>query len=233
MRKKLFVPLHMFVFAVLVPALSVSLVACDPKNEGENVVINTIGGEDEGEMEDTIVVLPSVALDSAEAVDLGLSVLWASFNVGAEAPEDYGSYFAWGEIEEKEIYSEDTYLYDSYTDLGAEISGTEYDAAHVKWGNGWRMPTMAEVHELCCNCSFEWGEVEGVSGLRIIGNGNSIFLPASGGRYGSDLELSGDSGYYWLSTVRDGFVFILCIETMSYYEADCWVGLPIRPVKDK
>lgn len=230
MKKKMFVSLRTFVFAVLVPVLFVSLVACEPKSEEENVVINTVGGEDENEDEtkDSVVVPGNV-----EAIDLGLSVVWASCNVGANSPEDYGSYFAWGEIEEKEVYSEDTYLYNSCADLSSDISGTEYDAAHVKWGNGWRMPTMDEVHELCTGCSFEWAEVEGVGGLRITGNGNSIFLPASGGRYGSELELSGDSGYYWLSTVRDGFVFVLCIETMNYYEADYWVGLPIRPVKDK
>ncbi|MBO4315774.1 MAG: hypothetical protein J5867_07425, partial [Prevotella sp.] len=81
-----------------------------------------------------------------QAVDLGLpsKTKWASCNVGATKPEEYGGYYAWGETEEKEVYDESTYKYyqnDEYVNLGSDISGTEYDVAHVKWGGNWRMPT--------------------------------------------------------------------------------------------
>ena len=91
------------------------------------------------------------APDHIEAVDLGLSVKWASCNFAAGAPEDFGGYYAWGEMKEKDNCAMDTYLYFSngeWVNIGSSISGTEYDIAHVKWGNGWRMPTQKEFEEL-------------------------------------------------------------------------------------
>lgn len=206
-------------------ALMLFVVSCEKETDGID------NKEEQGtENTDTFFV---------EAIDLGLSVKWAEHNVGANKPEDYGNYYAWGETEEKEIYSESTYLYfknGSYEDIGSDISGTKYDVAYVKWGNGWRMPTMDEVHELCVECSFEWTTINDISGLKVTGpNKNSIFLPAAGGRYGSELKYFGDSGWYWFGTLCEydnSAAFLLTIETMNYYEGERWIGLPVRPVKD-
>ena len=144
-----------------------------------------------------------------DAVDLGLSVKWASCNVGAESPEGYGGYYAWGETEEKSSYYwEDYKYYNSSTDgldnIGSNISGTSYDVAHVRWGGGWRMPTLAEIKELLDDCTWQWTSVNGVSGHKVTGpNGNSIFLPAAGSRDGTELYGRGSDGYYWSGTLSE------------------------------
>ena len=133
------------------------------------------------------------SVSTGYAIDLGLSVKWATCNVGAESPEDYGSYYASGETEEN--YNSST---GEYTNIGSNISGTSYDVAHVKWGGSWRMPTVSEIQELCNKCSWEWTSVNGVNGQKVTGpNGNSIFLPAAGYRNGTVVEGRGSSGWYW------------------------------------
>ena len=133
-------------------------------------------------------------------VDLGLSVKWASCNVGANAPEEYGDYFAWGEISPKESYTEENYS--TYGVPMSDIAGNpEYDAATANWGGAWRMPTEAEQDELLYNCTWEWTILNGVNGRRVTGpNGNSIFLPAAGHRYGTSSYYVGSRGYYWSSS---------------------------------
>lgn len=121
----------------------------------------------------------------ASAIDLGLSIKWASWNIGASKPEDYGGYFAWGETIEKEIYDESNYSHgDYYTSsnlLGDNICNTQYDAAHVLWGDDWRLPSKDEIDELIENCSRKLTEINGVAGWQFTGpNGNSIFLPCAG-----------------------------------------------------
>ena len=145
--------------------------------------------------------------EAGEAIDLGLpsGTKWASCNVGATKPEEYGSHYAWGETEEKEVYSEDTYKYyqyGSYVSLGDDISGTEYDVAHVKWGGNWVMPTQEECKELINNCTSEWTTLNGVNGRKFTSNinGNSIFLPAAGYRWHGELNGVGTRGYCWSST---------------------------------
>ncbi|MDE7377334.1 MAG: hypothetical protein K2N13_00020 [Paraprevotella sp.] len=139
-----------------------------------------------------------------EYVDLGLSVLWAACNVGAGHPGESGAYYAWGETEPKDDYSEDRYLYyvyEQYQSIGADICGTKYDAASAVWGEGWRMPTLAEAEELGNQCSWTWTTQDGVNGYRVTGpSGASIFLPAAG--YYSETEQlgAGQAGYYWTGT---------------------------------
>lgn len=187
-----------------------------------------------------------------EAVDLGLSVKWATCNVGAESPEEYGGYYAWGETEEKSNYSWNTYKYHdnnalSYIDIGEDISGTSYDVARVKWGGNWRMPTLDEIKELYDKCSREWTEVNGVEGQKITGpNGNSIFLPAAGIRNSTELYLDSMEGYYCSATFNtnnpniidkdnDGqYVHILQIAHKGYMTYESFhfrhSGYSIRPV---
>lgn len=114
-----------------------------------------------------------------ESVDLGLSVKWAAYNVGAENPWEYGDYFAYGETEPKDEYTMENCL--TYEKSIPDLAGNpEYDAATANWGDGWRLPMKSEIQELIDNCEWEWTELEGVSGYNVTGpSGNSIFLPAA------------------------------------------------------
>jgi len=161
-----------------------------------------------------------MANSQPEAVDLGLSVKWATCNVGATKPEEYGEYFAWGETEPKGDYSWSTYKWcngssSSLTKYNTDSScgtvdnktvlASEDDAAHVNWGGDWRMPTDAEWTELRTNCTWTWTTQNGVNGRLVTGpNGNSIFLPAAGVRIGTYLSDAGSCGLYWSSSLNAG-----------------------------
>ena len=134
-------------------------------------------------------------------VDLGLSVKWATCNVGASSPSSGGNYYAWGEISTKSTYTGGNST--TYREIYGDISGDErYDAARANWGGSWRMPTKAECEELVNNCTWKWTTQGGVNGYRVTSkkNGNSIFLPAAGYRDGSSLDYAGVFGDYWSST---------------------------------
>ncbi len=169
-----------------------------------------------------------------EYVDLGLSVNWATCNVGASSPSDYGNYYAWGETKTKSDYSEDTYEYynGEYIDIGSNISGTIYDAARSNWGGNWRMPTKAELDELRNDCAWSWTSVNGIEGYKVTGpNGNSIFLPAAG--YRIDEEI----GYYWSATlykdISDDAYFLYFFDgDYDWNYCNRYVGLPVRPVTE-
>lgn len=134
-----------------------------------------------------------------ECTDLGLSVKWATCNVGAESPEDYGGYYAWGETEEKDTYTRATYKYES-VDLDDSICRTQYDVAQAVLGTGWAMPTKAQMDELLTKCDWVWTTENGVNGYRIFGdNGNYIFLPAAGYKQKS-FTGRGTGGYYTTAT---------------------------------
>lgn len=178
-----------------------------------------------------------------EAVDLGLpsGTKWASCNVGATKPEEYGGYYAWGETEEKEVYNGSNYKYyqnGSYVNIGSDISGTDYDVAHVKWSGNWCMPTLDDIKELLDNCTTEWTTLNGVNGRKFISkiNGNSIFLPAAGYRWGGDLGLAGERGYYWSSTRYpdlSGGAYDLYFYSGDAYWSDLYhrgSGRSVRPV---
>ena len=159
-----------------------------------------------------------------EYVDLGLpsGLKWATCNVGASSPEDYGDYFAWGETRSKSSYTESNSV--TYGKNIGDISGdAQYDAARKNWGGSWRMPTKAELQELKNNCSWKWTTQNGVKGYKVTGpNGNSIFLPAAGYRYGSSLNYAGSGGYYWSSTPRESY------STDAWYlyfnGSECYMG---------
>ena len=144
-------------------------------------------------------------INGHEYVDLGLpsGLLWATCNVGAETPEAYGNYYAWGETTTKSEYTEENSV--TYGRQMNDISGNaQFDAATANWGDGWRMPTYNEMQELLDNCTFEWTTQNGVNGYNVEGpNGNSIFLPAAGDRYGSSLNNAVSHGFYWSSTPKD------------------------------
>ena len=152
-------------------------------------------------------ILPEPVLpDMHEAVDLGLSVKWATCNVGASSPEEYGDYFAWGETTTKSSYTDSNSATDGVSDSELQFRGitsygnltAAYDAATANWGSKWRMPTRDEIKELNEECTWVWTTQSGVEGCKVTGpNGNSIFLPAAGNRDGTDLYLAGSYGDYW------------------------------------
>ena len=152
-------------------------------------------------------------------VDLGLSVKWATMNVGATSPEEYGDYFAWGETEPKEEYRWGTYKWcdGDYDYLTKDCSSSDFgivddkieldledDAANVNWGDAWRTPTKAELDELIENCTWSWTTQNGIDGYTVTSNtnGKSIFLPAAGYRYDTFSEEVGAIGYYHSRTMR-------------------------------
>ena len=150
-------------------------------------------------------------------VDLGLSVKWATCNVGASKPEEYGNYYAWGETSTKETYYGDncpTYglsisqlQSQGYIDSEGNLT-SQYDAATANWGGDWRMPTYDELNELITKCTWEWINENGVKGHSVTGpNGNNIFLPAAGYRHGSSLDSAGGRGDYWSSSPYESNVY--------------------------
>ena len=149
---------------------------------------------------DSIVAVNHEEQSKYQFIDLGLSVKWATFNVGAQKPEETGSYFSWGEITTKSTYIDKNSL--TYEIPMEDISGNpEYDAARAIWGGSARMPTKAELEELVANCKWETKVQNGVKGMLVTGpNGNKIFLPAAGTIYESTVGYPGEFGSYWSST---------------------------------
>ena len=188
-------------------------------------------------------------------VDLGLpsGLKWATCNVGAAKPEEFGSYFAWGETEEKAHYGWESYTWCS----GSENTMTKYctdkyygaadektileaddDVAHVQWGGSWRMPTAEEMQELSSKCVWEWTTLNYVNGYRVTGpNGNSIFLPAAGCRYAAKLDAVGRYGFYLsgsLYTNNGNYSSLLYFSRFSYdcYNNYRYYGHTVRPVAE-
>ena len=201
-------------------------------------------------------------------VDLGLSVKWASFNLGASSPEEYGDYYAWGEIDP--YYSSlDPLTWKAGKTAGYDWSSykwcngtrevmTKYnnnliygdvddktvlepadDAAHIKIGGNWRMPTDEEWTELLKQCTWEWTSQNGVNGQKVTGpNGNSIFLPATGTIDGTTIKHVGSEAWYWSSSLfgeaYPGYADYLAFSSRGAYRLhfDRCVGHSVRPVLD-
>ena len=186
-----------------------------------------------------------IHLTQGEWIDLGLpsGLLWASCNVGATVPEEYGDYFAWGETEPKREYTLSNYKWCVYYPDSGGISWTKYcndsilgyngyfdslttlepcdDAATVNMGGGARTPTVAEWQELVDNATFKWTSINGVNGELVKGkNGNSIFLPAAGsyGEWDSSENGIGSSGSYWTGSLDEGSrAWFFLFTSDSYY----------------
>ena len=181
-----------------------------------------------------------------EAVDLGLSVKWATFNVGATSPEDYGDYFAWGETEPKKTYSWATYKWGTSSKLtkynttdGKTILDPEDDAAYVNWGDKWRMPSKEDVDELTQQCTWIWTTHNNVNGYKVTGpNGNSIFLPTVGYKGAGPSYPAGEDGLYWTNTIEKGHYSYLIVlhndapPTKAGSQGTRCFGFTIRPVYD-
>lgn len=185
-----------------------------------------------------------------EYVDLGLSVKWATCNIGATKPEEYGDFIAWGEIEPKGEYT--FFSYFDTADLGRTfryyqfgVNGhqkldPEDDAAHERWGKNWRLPTSKEQDELRMKCTWKWTQINDVNGYEVTGpNGNSIFLPAAGYRYDNMYYWEeGNVGFYWSNDLYYNFhnnpIAAICLKfnpkgVAWEIKARC-CGYSIRPV---
>lgn len=147
-----------------------------------------------------------------DAVDLGLSVLWAKYNVGANTESQPGGLYGWadatGTVTSIDVVGNDgvTWVSPLYGGVNPpkNICGNpSYDIAANLWGNGWRLPSQAEMAELTNNCTTEYEVVEGTAGLRFTSaiNGNSVFFPFAGDRFGMDYRDGGELGYYWTGTL--------------------------------
>ena len=232
-------------------------------NQEGNLTTNSVGTA-------TITVYSSNGLNAScvvkvlstpKAVDLGLSVKWASFNLGATRPEEYGEYFAWGETMPKTDYSWSTYKWcngdknkltkycpsdkaDFWDGSGSPDNKTvldlEDDAAHVILGGSWRLPTEADWRELWNNCTCTMTSVW-YNGVTIYGqlveasNGNSIFLPEAGEYDGTDLKHAGSGGSYWFSSISPSYPFGAFLYTFSSDMSinHRYYGVSIRPVSPK
>ena len=179
-------------------------------------------------------VKPSDA-NGHEFVDLGLSVMWATTNIGAARPESYGNYYAWGETETKSEYRQDNH----YIWPGSDLTSS-YDAAHVIWGGNWRIPTKAEFEELRDRCSWDYMKISGTPGFNVIGpNGNSIFLPYAGNKQYDQSNKVGEAGYYWSmsSDYIDFISFTYClyinVGTVEVSSSNEYIGRSVRAVLPK
>ena len=168
----------------------------------------------------------------AQPIDLGLSVKWASWNVGASSPEDYGGLYGWADPTGNNTSTNNT----DYPNNNPPSNrcGTNYDIAHIKWGENWRLPTKNEVLELCEKCSWKWTSYKGSNGYMITGpSGNYIFLPAVGQRYGTNIGSQKNFGYYWSGTLYStGYSNYLSFSNTQYQLSFTlrYLGCSVRPV---
>lgn len=195
-------------------------------------------------------------ISTMEAVDLGLSVKWASHNLGASSPEEYGGLYGWGDPTGEQVlhcgeesYDPSTftrdqnYCYSLYGGINPpkDISESDLDIAYIKCGGGWRMPTVDEFKELVENCIVERSSYKGINGIKVTGkNGNSIFFPYCGGRMGNKVFGQGTTGTYWTSNLSDytshkSWDTVLKYDYISVddiYGDYRYIGKAVRPVRD-
>ena len=166
---------------------------------------------------------PATPTVAHEWVDLGLpsGTLWATCNIGATKPEEYGDYFAWGETEFRDnrhswsfykwctawdamtkYCTDGSYGNDGFVDYKTQLDPQD-DAAYVNWGRNWRTPTSSQLLELKIQCTWTWTTCNGVNGCLVTGpNGSSIFLPANGWFSLDNINNAGTYGYYWSRTLN-------------------------------
>ena len=189
----------------------------------------------------TEIVLPIGEVSPYKAVNLGLSVKWASFNLGATASWEQGELYLWGD-------ATNTGAVPTYEAPNMDnICGSKYDIVRSMWGGTWRLPSQGEQVELLKLCSWERVTVNGVKGMKVTGvNGNSIFLPPTGygmpqdGPIGQTQRYETDNGYYWVGeSYADNygrFAYVFYYNSKSYYYNGSWnanvLKMAIRPVKD-
>lgn len=196
---------------------------------------------------------PDGTINGYDYADLGLpsGTLWATCNVSASRPDEDGCYFSWADVIQHSDSSWDyrwentPYCPNMSIDTWSKYNGsdgrsvldTEDDAAAVAWGDPWRMPTLDEVRELIDKCRWKWKKVNGMNGYIVVGpNGHSIFLPASGCRFSTNIDNDSTAGYYWSGSLNtdnpygayDIYFNQYEIEWGSYFAR--YYGQSVRPV---
>ncbi|MBR5848530.1 MAG: TIR domain-containing protein [Bacteroidaceae bacterium] len=174
----------------------------------------------------------SGTINGHEWVDLGLSVKWATCNIGATAPEEYGDYFAWGETTTKSEYTKENSK--TYRKVFSDIAGNpEYDAARANWGSSWRLPTPGECLELEYNCTWLWTIKGGNKGYKVTSkkNGNSIFLPAAGMYEDFSCKGAGEYGCY-RNSCRYSCIGFSRTRKSDFLSFSADVGCTLRPVSE-
>lgn len=184
---------------------------------------------------------PTGTLNGYNYVDLGLpsGVMWATYNIGANKPEDYGYLYTWGKT--KNINYISNYDLDHSYKGSSKILPLSNDAAYTICGTEWRMPTKDDAEELITNCTWTWAKLNDVMGYKVSGfNGNFIFLPAAGYIYiGAIRESAGLNGYYWTSSTDDKYPDSALMIAFDWFQKNCGSytarhsGLPIRPVTQR
>ena len=204
-----------------------------------------------GTQSQTIQAVDSITFveSKVEPTYVDFSIKWGTCNIGAKNPEDFGNFYQWGDVATKESYDWDTYKYGTdRTNLekynvkdGKTVLDPEDDVAIVNLGEGWRMPTPAEIKELVDNCTWEWTTVNNVKGYKVTAkNGNSIFLPAAGVMFAKNPYYGGQYGYYLSNTLREGEESYVKMYAQGFsfqsdkYQTDDRIarnyGITVRPV---
>lgn len=180
--------------------------------------------------------VPSIThQNTRQAVDLGLSVMWATYNVGAETPWQVGGLYGWADAKGT-MRSLD---WKDYLSGIANICGSTHDIAHITWGGHWRLPRMEEFKELVSACTLTWEERNGQTGYVVTGrNGNSIFLPAGGHREADIIVDQNTWGDYWSGDNYDdskGWASLFTFNKEKYYFGRYFksIGRCVRPVLDR
>jgi len=233
MARQNFFSLYQWVVVILLVAILVV---------GVSLLVRVGGNERSTETEQsTETELTAGTIAGHDYVDLGLSVKWATCNVGASSPSAYGNYYAWGETTTKSEYTESNSK--TYGKNFGDISGNpQYDAARANWGGSWRLPTQKECQELVDKCVWTWRTIDGHNGYKVTSktNANSIFLPAAGWHLGSSSGYVGESGIFWNSTPFENYegttqyAYDLYFGSGRHY-VGCnyrYLGLSVRPVSE-
>lgn len=203
-----------------------------------------------------IVPTSKPKISTSKETDLGLSVIWAGYNVGAESPEDNGEFFAWGETLSKSFYGPDNYslspessIYNGYlkysdNDAKTTLEATD-DAATHNWGAGWRMPTASEMEELVKDCDWEWTTYKGKKGYMVSGTmsgytNTAIFLPANGYYWEHGMTEEDLKGIYWSSSlnISERLANALEFDPDNYSPCEIipyfrYCGVAVRAVKER
>ena len=209
---------------------------------GEAIITAT--SEDGGFSAQCRITVNKPSLTDDELVDLGLpsGILWSSHNLGADKPEGFGDYYAWGETETKQDYSWETYKWcdgtaesiNKYVTHGADIYNLEIedDAAFVNPRGKWRIPTIQEWREIKEYCTWIWTTINGVNGDLVTSkiNGNCIFIPAAGNYNGRELVDEGSNPFYWSSSLDNWHITGSQCYSKTYSSYSRSNGLSIRPV---
>lgn len=194
-------------------------------------------------------------LNGHEWANLGLlsGTKWATMNVGANSPADYGYYYAWGETCTKNNYTWENLKYWTSGDGLHNIRFSKYirdsehgkvdnkkeleicdDVANASWGPGWRVPSEAQQNELLKKCKWVWTSIDGHDGYKVIGpNGNSIFIPAAGYCEDNKLYDVGSYGYYWSRSLEmdySAYNFFINSDDIDIFSEDRRRGCTVRPV---